>query len=431
VRFSAIDLFSSDPLSISIEYYIQEQAMTINLPNFDIFPLNNSANLTQDAGETFSTAFELGLLDGGINVDGSLTSTDLLDIFKFSLAGTQEISILLNGLSSDADVEIFDINGESLGFSNNAGTVEDSLNGVLDEGTYYLAVSSYDGVATDYNLDLITTENLPPEDGEEFNIAITFGRGSEGLSEAMADAVIEAAQFWEDAITTSSLSGDHTLTIEVGGTVQAPGVLASAGPDPDELVNDVNGNLMPILGASNINTNPDTVNYLSSNIEFFTRVMIHEFGHVMGIGTLWEVNNLIDPTTATYNANTYAGIAYGELLDTDTPTAIPLTTGVGPGSDLRHWDEGIFSNELMTYAAEDTGTSMPASIMTLASLQDLGWNVNYDIAEIYPDGFSGPETASLSTGVADNVSSCGCTFCGSYSSNILSDNLFDAIATQE
>jgi hypothetical protein len=400
--------------------------MKIDLQNFDTFSINNSTNSIQDAGDTFSTALDLGLLDTGLTLEGSLGSNDLLDVYQFSLSETEELSISLNGLSGDADVEVFDANGESLGFSANADTAEELLSGILDEGTYYIAVNSFDGVPTDYNLDVVTSDNTPTDDGGEFNIEIAFGQGSEGLSQQMADAVLEAAQFWENAITESSFGEDHTLTIRVGGTVQDENVLASA--TFTEGANDANGNLLPTLGFSNININPNTVNALSSDIEFFTRVMIHEFGHVMGIGTLWETNNLIDPTTATYNANTYAGIAYGELLGTDTPTAIPLTTGVGPGSDLSHWDEGIFSNELMTYAAEGPGTSMPASIMTLASLQDLGWNVNYDIAEFYPDGFSGPETASLSTGVADNVSSCGCSFCGSSSSNMLSDNLFDAIA---
>jgi hypothetical protein len=223
--------------------------------------------------------------------------------------------------------------------------------------------------------------------GGEFNIEITFGQGSEGFSQAMADAVLEAAEFWENAITQSSFGADHTLNIEVGGEVQAEEVLASA--TWTEAAYDANNNLMPILGISNINTNPDTVDFFNSDIESFTRTMIHEFGHVMGIGTLWEANNLIEPTTATYDANTNAGIVYGELLGLDTPMAIPLTTGEGQGSDLSHWDEGIFSNELMTHEAETSGVSMPLSMMTLASLQDIGWNVDYNAAEFYPDGFTG------------------------------------------
>ena len=271
-----------------------------------------------------------------------------------------------------------------------------------------------------------TIDNIAFSNSGEFNIEITFGQGSEGLSQQMADAVIEAAAFWESMITQSSFNGNHTLNIEVGGEVQAENVLASAAPI--EVVNDANGNIMPTFGVSNINTNPNTVDFFSSDIQSFTRTMIHEFGHVMGLGTLWDDNNLIDPTTATYNANTNAGIAYGELLGLNTPTAIPLTNGEGEGSDLSHWDENIFSNELMTHEAEASGVSMPLSIMTIASLQDLGWNVDYSVAEFYPDGFTGPETVASTTGVADNVDSCGCGFCGGCGSDVLSTNLIDAIA---
>jgi hypothetical protein len=223
--------------------------------------------------------------------------------------------------------------------------------------------------------------------GGDFNIEITFGQGTANFSPQMVDAVLEAAEFWENTITQSSFNGDHTLNIEVSGAVQAEGTLASA--TFTDYAIDANNNIMPTLGVANVNTDPNIL--ASSSVDSFTRTMIHEFGHVMGIGTLWEANGLIDPTTATYDANTNAGIVYGEiLLGQNTPEAIPLTTGEGEGSDFSHWDEEIFDNELMTHEAESLGvSSMPLSLMTLASLQDIGWNVDYDLAELYPDGFTG------------------------------------------
>lgn len=282
---------------------------------------------------------------------------------------------------------------------------------------------------SDNNFNLASSNNTSSRKGGEFHIEITLGQGSEDMSQQMADAVLDAAQFWENIITQSSFNGDHILSIEVGGEVQAEDILASA--TWTEAAYDANDNIMPTEGIANINTNSNTVDFFDSDIESFTRTMIHEFGHVMGIGSLWEDNNLIDPTTATYNADTNAGMVYGQLLGLDTPEAIPLTTGEGQGSDLVHWDEEIFSNELMTHAAEDPGWSMPLSVMTLASLQDLGWNVDYDLAEFYPDGFTGPETASLTTGSADNDSGCGCGFCGGCNNDILSTNLIEAIAVND
>ena len=121
----------------------------------------------------------------------------------------------------------------------------------------------------------------------------------------------------------------------------------------------------------------------NDNPDYLLNVMTHELGHVLGIGSLWQLNGLIEPKTATYNANTYAGSAFGELLGTFTPTAIPLTTGQGAGSDLDHWSEVVFDSELMTDHAEALGTPTPLIQMTIASLRDIGWNVNYGAAPPY------------------------------------------------
>ena len=48
-----------------------------------------------------------------------------------------------------------------------------------------------------------------------------------------------------------------------------------------------------------------------------------------------------------------------------------------------HWSESVFRQELMTPFAEPNGTVMPASALTLSSLRDLGWRVNYGAAQAY------------------------------------------------
>lgn len=211
---------------------------------------------------------------------------------------------------------------------------------------------------------------------------------SEGFSNAMKNAVQEAARFWENVIPYSSFNGNHTLTVDVGGTDRgwndSGGFLALA--CPDSVSPDAASHWMPMSGVVDININPHAFIWMSSNIDFFRRVVIHEFAHVLGIGTLWGSEyysrNVIDLTTGTYNANTYAGWVYGEMQRTFTQIAIPLTTGVGDGSDYSHWQEEVFSHELMTHAAE-AEHSMPLSQITIAALRDLGWNVNYGAAEAY------------------------------------------------
>ncbi len=60
---------------------------------------------------------------------------------------------------------------------------------------------------------------------------------------------------------------------------------------------------------------------------------------------------------------------------------VPVENTGGPGTRGGHWREAVFRNELMSgfIATPDN----PISRMTVASLQDLGYDVNPDAAEPY------------------------------------------------
>lgn len=78
----------------------------------------------------------------------------------------------------------------------------------------------------------------------------------------------------------------------------------------------------------------------------------------------------------------------------------------------------------MTHLAEASGTSMPSSHMTIASLRDMGWNVNYGAAEAYPDGI----TSETANGSNTEIAGCGCGICSSCGGDALSQNLMDVVA---
>lgn len=322
-----------------------------------------------------------------------VSASDRNDFYRFNVSESGIFQANLTGLTGDADVRLIqDSNnngsidqGEVRGWQWERGTQSESIRSFLNSGTYFLQVMSYNSQSADYNV--ATNFTAAASDNRQFSVNVNFVTGSEGLSDAMKNAVKEAGQFWQNVISHSSFNSTHTLNIDVGGTVQqwssSGGVLASAGPR--SISKDAAGRWMPTSGVSQINTNPDAVKALTSSIDYFRRVMIHEFAHVLGLGTFWGSEsygrNLVDRSTGTYNSNTYAGWAYGEMLGTYKQTAIPVTTGVGEGSDYSHWREGVFGNEVMTHSANYG--SMPLSQMTIASLRDLGWNVNYGAAEAY------------------------------------------------
>lgn len=125
--------------------------------------------------------------------------------------------------------------------------------------------------------------------------------------------------------------------------------------------------------------------------EQFKPVVIHEMGHVIGIGTLWPVVELLDnpcplfiprPCDPSYNGR--EGIAgYNTLqLPASAPQKPLVENTGGQGTANGHWREVTFDNELMT-GFLNAGQDNPLSVLTIMSLRDLGYTVNLGVAEEY------------------------------------------------
>lgn len=117
-------------------------------------------------------------------------------------------------------------------------------------------------------------------------------------------------------------------------------------------------------------------------------VILHEMGHVLGFGSLWTYvtpslltfgttdSTYFNGPTAISRYNTAGGsIAFPSLY------AVPVENTGGPGTQDGHWRETVMTTELMTgYLA--LGAS-PLSAITIGSLSDLGYSVNYTTADAY------------------------------------------------
>ena len=355
----------------------------------DFTLVNPSIN---DAGNTLRTA-EVRSFAAFTRTD-SVNSIDRNDFYRFTVNQTGVFTATLSGMTADADVRLIqDANnngivdqGEVLAWQWERGSTAESIRKFLSAGSYALEVMSYNKQATNYTL--ATNFVAAATDNLKFSISINFLASASPLNQTLRNAVVQAAQFWESVISASPTNAAYNLAIDVGGSVQTwangSGALASAGPTGGSL--DSAGFLkLPTKGTANINTNSEAIAVLTSTVDYFKNVMIHEFGHVLGLGIYWGAKpgkELVDKTTAVYRANTYAGWVYGELKGTYTQTAIPVTTGVGAGSDYIHWREDVFQSELMTHTGTQ-GQIQPVSQLTIAALRDLGWSVNYGAADPY------------------------------------------------
>jgi leishmanolysin len=119
-------------------------------------------------------------------------------------------------------------------------------------------------------------------------------------------------------------------------------------------------------------------------------VVSHEMLHVLGVGTMWpfhpsEANPLVRDTTTT-NVK-YVGLfarqacqAYGAT--TTCADYVPVE-GLPelPGTRNSHWKEDVFTSELMTGIFKGVGN--PMSLITIRSLQDLGYTVNLADSDTY------------------------------------------------
>jgi hypothetical protein len=345
-----------------------------------------------EPGNTLSTA-EVGN-SAIFSRNETVSANDRDDFYRFNVSQSGIFTANLTSLTGDADVRLIqDKNnnsvidaGEVVAWQWERGTASESIRRFLDAGNYFLQVMSYNNQTANYSVS--TNFTAAASDNQRFSFQLEFGQGLSGFSSVAQNAIREAASFWERVIThRSSITNSGPLVVDITSSYENTNTLASAGPSSLRL----NGtNIIIERGSSTINTR--FLNDYNANPNYLRDIMIHEFAHILGIGTLWEPtrfswsdgtisyagNNLINSSTATYNANTYAGHAYGEMLGIFTQRAVPVEAGV-----FGHWDESRFDRELMTPQAEGSGIPIPLSQLTIASLRDIGWNVNYGAAETY------------------------------------------------
>ncbi|MCH2107811.1 MAG: leishmanolysin, partial [Polyangiaceae bacterium] len=134
-------------------------------------------------------------------------------------------------------------------------------------------------------------------------------------------------------------------------------------------------------------------------------LILHEMGHVIGIGTLWNSFGLLgNPsigsfpgTVDTFFSGPLALAAFESLGGSNYPgMKVPVENFYGgTGTRDSHWREDTFDSELMTGISEQT-SPMPLSVLTIQSLADIGYVVDVNVADDYslPGGALSVEDSS-------------------------------------
>lgn len=160
-----------------------------------------------------------------------------------------------------------------------------------------------------------------------------------------------------------------------------PGILASAGTCYTRVGGSSNG--LALIGVMIFSSS-----YLQglANDGRLNDVILHEMLHALGFGVLWPGKFLVSGggTNAPFFTGPFAaGGCQFHGGGTNCSSTVPLETTGGVGTRDVHWREvttgtGIgFNTELMTGYVEVAGIPMPLSKMTIGSLADLGYVVNF------------------------------------------------------
>ncbi len=320
-------------------------------------------------------------------------------------SGATDLRISISGGSGDADLYVrfgsrpttssYNCrsyrtgNNETCSFSTpRAGTYKIMIRGYKAYSGVTLSASYKGGTAT------------PPAPTGGFNVEFVFGPN---VTSGQKTIFEQAATRWEQVITgdlsdvsvskRSNLCGASEPAYN--GTVDDVVIYAEVGPI------DGSGNVLaqagPCLIRSGGVTSYGVMSFDSADVNSFdlSSVILHEMGHVLGIGTLWSRFGLVNYSSGCPSNPRYSGpSAWSEWNALGGSGDIPVEQDGGGGTACGHWDEETFNAELMTGYVESG--SMPLSRMTVGSLEDMNYSVNKGAADAYSLPSCSPSCNSLS-----------------------------------
>ncbi|BAY34078.1 hypothetical protein NIES2107_59830 [Nostoc carneum NIES-2107] len=134
-------------------------------PNYQVFlggflPTDTGIFMPLDnAGNTLSAALAINLNSNTQSFSDWIGIGDTNDYYGLNLIGRSSFNVCLNSLSADVNLELLNSSGGLIARSDNTGSFAESINSILDGGSYYIRV--YQGLnnsSSNYNL-VVTSQN--------------------------------------------------------------------------------------------------------------------------------------------------------------------------------------------------------------------------------------------------------------------------------
>lgn len=292
--------------------------------------------------------------------------TDIYRVAANSFSSTQ--FTVLSGLTT---VSFLSSTGQVLGSQIfGKGTHTLALPGGLT-GDVFLKIDNRDNSTATYVL-----QGFESQAAEPFNIDIDFGDGVTASQQSVIRAAAKSVeamikQGLPSAIVDGRAIDDITIKVNLADLDGAGGTLAQTRLEYLRY-----GTLLPAL--SQVQLDGRDITNLESSGRLFS-VAQHELLHALGFGNLWEAKGLIDYAKTPFSRYTGKNAVAAFQTLGGVTSFIPLETN-GDGSADLHWNENLFQYEVMTKDLNAGGVIAPVSPITLASLMDLGYEVNLNSA---------------------------------------------------
>ena len=351
----------------------------------------------------------------------------------------------------NTDNEIFNVNSTDHYFSNDSyyqWLIPDNIGVGLYKAVYVDGANTYTtliDIVDDITVSGSNNQKTFEIENHVFKTTFYGNTNDITIDNNLISVFQDALDKWGSVITSlnSNMSNPITADIELKqlpvSNALAGAMITSITQDPGD------GKQYPITGSMEINKDQMHTlfySYSQSGKSILYSVVLHELGHLLGIGPHWLSNGLRAPYYALTEDDSHGdttsllyigekGVAeYTKLLNSINGTSysylgIPIEDDFGTGSNTVHLDEGehpvgaaspdsversfqikdLYTNEiipssiatpviypgldeeLMTAKVEDHNSTsngdMPLSRITVGLLEDLGYSVNYLNADEY------------------------------------------------
>lgn len=238
------------------------------------------------------------------------------------------------------------------------------------------------------------------KESSKFKIAVNFTGGSPD-----DHAIVKmAAERWEQIIVGKTSTNEYDITMQITFDSNLDdNILGQAGVMQYAYVN---GKYIPTRGLMILSTKNWEQQKAAKKRDGLSNAyytVLHEMGHILGIGTMWHANKLLN------NEGQYIGSSalreYRRICGNENIPCLPIENDGGGGTAGYHPEEGLEPNvsldnrvgyvdghkhslpgldkELMTGWAEVDAEIEPLSAISVGMLEDIGYEVNYAYADAF------------------------------------------------